>query len=134
MGNNLAAEVAYAASALARVALTPELEVYERAVTKADPRGQVCPSTGGTGFRAFTWLGSDLSAQGSPSVQIGTSAQIGISAQPEMSAQRHTSVQSRIERSVITVRNSAVIGGFSVMNNVQPSKPRTGYCALSGTG
>jgi hypothetical protein len=110
MGNNLAVEVAYAASAMARVAVTPELEVYERAVTLADPRGQVCPATGGKGFRAFTWHGSDLSAQYGPSVR------------------RH------IDRSDIAALTSAVTGASSVMNNVQISKPRTGYCAMSGTG
>jgi hypothetical protein len=95
--------IAFAASALSRVAATPALEVKERAVTRGDSRGQVCPSTGGTGFRAATWHGSDLSIQAS-SPRTGGSTY------------------------------GAPISAFSLMNNVQVSKPRYGYSAMSGTG
>ena len=101
MGNTV---IAFAASALSRVAATPALEVHERAVTQGDPRGQVCPPSGGTGFRADTWHGSDLSTQASS------------------------------PRTGISTRYGAQIGAFSVMNNVQVSKPRYGYSAMSGTG
>jgi len=99
---------AYAVSAaefaLTRPAAAPALEVHERAVTQAEIRGQVCPTPGGA---AFTLLGSDLFAQ------VG-SQRSGISG--------------------ISVRNSAVIGDFSVMSNARVSKPRFGYRATSGTG
>ncbi|HST82310.1 MAG TPA: hypothetical protein VLL08_11290 [Kineosporiaceae bacterium] len=110
MGINLAADAAYAASRLTCVAVASDLEVYQRAVTLAGPRGQVCPSTGGAGFRAFTWHGSDLSAQHSSTVPNGS------------------------ERPSIAARKSAVTGASRVMNSIQLSKPRTGYCAMSGTG
>jgi len=106
MGINLAADVAYATSAVSPVAVTAELEVFERAVLTADTKGQVCPSTGDTGSGALTWQGSSLSAM--PAFGF--------------------------ERSGMAVRQSAVIGANSVLNNVQPSKPRTGYRAPSGTG
>jgi len=110
MGINLAADTAYAASRLTCVAVTCDLEVNQRAVTLAGPRGQVCPSMGGVGFRTFTWQGADLPAHNSLSAPKGS------------------------ERPSITARNSAVIGASRVMNSVQLSKPRTGYCAMSGTG
>jgi hypothetical protein len=59
-------EMAFAASVLTSAAAAPALEVYERAVTQADIRGQVCPAMGDSGFRASTWHGSDLSAQYGP--------------------------------------------------------------------
>ena len=110
MGINLAADTAYAASRLTCVAVTSDLEVNQRAVTLAGPRGQVCPSTGGVGFRAFTWQGSDLPIHNSLSAPEGS------------------------ERPSVTARISAVIGASRVMNSVQLSKPRTGYCAMIGTG
>lgn len=97
-------ESTYAAYALTQVAATPALEVRERAVTQGDTRGQVCPTPGSTGFRAFTQHGSGLSAQAG-------SQWTGISA-----------------------RYGAETGVISGMNNVQLSKPRTGYCAMNGTG
>ncbi len=134
MGNNLAADVAYAASRLTRVAVTAELAVYQRAVTSADPRGQVCPFTGGTGFQALAWGGSDLSAQRDRSargrIAQGQSAQSGPSAQGPIAEAPSFGVL----RSDIAARNSAVKGASSVMHNVSLSKPRTGYCAISGTG
>lgn len=101
MGNT---DMAFAASALSRVAATPALEVHERAVIQGDFRGQVCPSTGGTGSRAVTWHGSDLSAQPSS------------------------------PRTGLSTRYGAPISAFSFMNNVQVSKPRYGYSAMSGSG
>ena len=107
MGNT---ETAYTASALTRVAAASALEVRNRAVTQGDIRGQVCPAPGGTGFRAFTRHGSGLSALTGP-------AWAGISA--------------RYGAQISSVSQFAAIG---VMNNVQLSKPRTGYCVTSGTG
>jgi len=97
-------EMAFATSALSRVAAAPALEVHERAVTQGAIRGQVCPASGGTGFRAVTWHGSDLSAQPS-SPRTGVSTSYG-----------------------------APISAFSLMSNVQVSKPRYGYSAMSGSG
>jgi len=97
-------EIAYPVSALTRPAAAPALEVYERAVTQADIWGQVCPTPGGTGFCASTPVGSDLSAQ------------------------------ADVQRSSSSIRQSAEIGAFSVMNNASLSKPRFGYRVTSGTG
>ena len=101
-------EIAYATSSLTGVAASSALEVRARAVTQGDTRGQVCPAPGGTGFRAFTRHGSGLSAL---TVQTGSQWITGSAA-----------------------RYGAEIGAISVMNNVQLSKPRTGFCAISGTG
>lgn len=105
-------EITYAVSALTCVAATPDLEVYERAVTQADIRGQVCASTGGRGYRSFSWHGSDLSAQYGPRPSC-------IGGRPRPGA---------------TARRSSTTGASSFMTNVQLSKPRNGYCAMSGAG
>ena len=106
MKTNLTLVTAFAASASGRVAVASDLEVYERAVTQGDLRGQVCPSMGDTGFRGIAWLDGDQSA-------------------------RYGSLRPA---SAISARNSVPMGASSVTTNVKTSKPRTGYCALSGTG
>ena len=67
MGNNTAVEVAFATSARTWV-VSADLEVFERAVSQGDSRGQVCPNTGGTGFGAPTSRPDYLS------VRTGTAA------------------------------------------------------------
>jgi hypothetical protein len=63
MGNSTATEVAWTASVSLRVATT-DLEVFERAITQGDSRGQVCPKSGGAAFGAFLPQAGILSARG----------------------------------------------------------------------
>jgi hypothetical protein len=106
-------DIAYAASVLTQVAAAPALEVRERAVTQGDIRGQVCPNPGSTDFRALTQRGSGLSARHSG----GLFAQSG--------SQQWTGISAAYGAEIVVI---------SGMNNVQLSKPRTGYCAMSGAG
>jgi hypothetical protein len=100
MGNTV---IAFAASALTSAAATSALDVRERAVTRGDIRGQVCPMPGSTGFSAFTRPGSGLS----------------------LTSQQWAGISARYGAEIVANR---------VMNNVQLSKPRTGYRTTSGTG
>jgi hypothetical protein len=115
-------EVAIATIAQPCVA-TPALEVYQLAATSGDSRGQVCPFTGEAGL---TWHGSDLSAR---DPQSGSDRD-----RQSVSALRLESGLVRGPQTGIATRYGATFGAFSVMNNVSTSKPRTGYCAMSGTG
>ena len=100
-------EIAYAASALSYVPAAPAPEVHERAVTPGSVWGELCPLTGGRGFRAFTQHGSDLSAQYGPADRVSA------------------------QQTGITIRNRAEIG---VMSNGLLGKPGDGYRVISGTG
>jgi hypothetical protein len=63
MGTNTTVEVASAATVWS-LAATTALEVRERAVTLRDARGEVCPASGGTGFRPQTSTGFPTAPSG----------------------------------------------------------------------
>ena len=113
----------YTAFAMSRPAAVSALEVRERAATRGDIRGQVCPVPGEGGFRAFTPEGSTLSALPAlsgialPGFVLSGSAQ-----------------SSTLRQSDIASRYGATTGVLRVMTNASISKPRTGYCATSSSG
>jgi hypothetical protein len=132
MGNNTASTLAFAALVPTWAAIA-DLKVNERTGTEqSDIRGQVCPATGG---------GTDFGAQTRPSGnQSVTSLTIGSqqfstigsqqfsSDQPVSLTARNLSARTRL------ARYGSAISTLSSMDNVQLSKPRTGYHATSGTG